>query len=60
MTEIRCVKCKRRLFDVTDDAVVIGVQIKCPKCGYVQNVLIAERWNRLLESKQNVNYGQNN
>lgn len=35
MTEIRCVKCKRMLMK----AVELNIEIKCPKCGYVQRFI---------------------
>jgi len=34
MTEIRCVKCRRLLFK----GYFSKVEIKCPKCGYVQTL----------------------
>lgn len=37
MTEIRCVKCRRRLFDAILKGIVV-IEIICPKCGYKQNI----------------------
>jgi len=41
MTEIRCVKCRRLLFKV-DPYEGFGIEIKCPKCGYVNKLNIGE------------------
>lgn len=38
MTEIRCVKCRRLLMKATR----FDGEIKCPKCGYVNNIIIPE------------------
>jgi DNA-directed RNA polymerase subunit RPC12/RpoP len=37
MTEIRCKKCNRKLFEYYNDLNAV-IYIKCPKCGYHQNV----------------------
>ena len=42
MTEIRCVKCNARLFDVEYGAIIKGLVIKCRKCSYKNKVEIAE------------------
>lgn len=35
MTEIRCKKCNRLLFKIKDMKVCHLIEIKCPKCGYI-------------------------
>jgi phage FluMu protein Com len=40
MTEIRCVKCNKRLFDLERNGYVSGLKIKCPKCGYIDTIEI--------------------
>jgi phage FluMu protein Com len=40
MTEIRCVKCNRKLFD----AEVCSLEIKCPKCGFIDLVRFPKNW----------------
>jgi len=37
MTEIRCKKCNRLLFKHYNE-LSVAIYIKCPKCGYHQNV----------------------
>ena len=32
--EIRCIKCKGRMFDLESTGRVEGMVIRCPKCGY--------------------------
>jgi phage FluMu protein Com len=41
VTEIRCKKCKRKLFVLRPGGTVHGMEIRCPKCGY-DNVIIGE------------------
>lgn len=35
MTEIRCRKCNRKLFE----AAAAYIEIKCPKCGLIQSIV---------------------
>jgi phage FluMu protein Com len=58
MTEIRCVKCGRLLMKISDPwtrtQIAIsreGVQIKCPKCGYVNQFTFAVNPNKYPKVK---------
>jgi len=45
LTEIRCVKCKRLLMKAEyekDRNINVKVEIKCPKCGYVNKFTITD------------------
>jgi len=46
MTEIRCVKCDRRLFDF--DYVSGRMVIKCPKCGQINTLFTMGNKNLIL------------
>jgi len=41
MTDVRCVKCRKLLFKVTKNG-HSEVEVKCPKCGYLNNVYVTE------------------
>ncbi len=48
MTEIRCKKCNRLLMK----GVVSLVEIKCPKCGYLQRVVSAFEFDAYKENAE--------
>ena len=41
MTEIRCVKCRRKLF-VFNGGTWADIEIKCSKCGHINQIRIEE------------------
>jgi len=49
MTEIRCVKCGRRLFDI--EFIQGRINIKCPKCGTKNDVSTDKNMTLYVNSK---------
>ena len=54
MTEIRCKKCNRLLMRVSD-GIHEGtqVEVKCPKCGYLNEIEIPKFYGKVKFDKEN-------
>ncbi|AFM01504.1 hypothetical protein Desde_3213 [Desulfitobacterium dehalogenans ATCC 51507] len=56
-TIIRCKKCNRRLFDISNCEGKVNIQIVCPKCGEIWEVSISGeliKINRVRKEKEQV------
>ena len=48
MVEVRCVKCKRRLFDLGENGEVQDLIIRCPKCSHDNKIKVFKTDRTLL------------
>ena len=49
MKEIRCKKCDRLLFKTSEHE--MEIEIKCPKCGYINNLEVDKKAKHLYSVK---------
>ena len=54
MVDVRCVKCKRLLMK----AIIFHGEIKCPKCGYMNNISKSEPCNSEWEKIEKEIYSE--